>query len=107
MPQLVPLGRSRSSGLTFDESGRPYTMIDGRRVYQGEAASRYEEEPEAAVDNVENSEGGSFYTGKEKEITPSSRNTKPPKPGADANAKGTQMGGKAAMADFDAFQGQL
>ena len=95
----------RGGGLTFDESGRPYITIDGRRVYQGEAASRYEEGPEAAVDNVENLEGGSFYTGKEG--SNSSRNTKPPKPGADANAKGTQMGGKAAMADFDAFEGRL
>ena len=33
----------------------------------------------------------------------SSRDTAPPNPGADANAKGTQMGGKAALADFDAF----
>ena len=37
----------------------------------------------------------------------SSRDTEPPRRGADVNAKGTQMGGIAALADFDAFESRL
>ena len=40
-------------------------MDNGRRVFAGNAASRYDETPEAAVDNFENLEGGTSYTGNE------------------------------------------
>lgn len=56
---------ARGSGLSWSEDGRPYIMENGRRVFAGDAASRYNETPEAAVDNVENLEGGDFYTGNE------------------------------------------
>ena len=56
---------ARGSGLSWSENGRPYIMDNGRRVFAGNAASRYDETPEAAVDNFENLEGGTSYTGNE------------------------------------------
>ena len=40
-------------------------------------------------------------------LTVPTRETKPPTPGADRNAKGTQMGSRGALADFDAFAARL
>lgn len=88
----------RGSGLTFDESGRPYINVGGRRVYQGEAANKYNETEEAAVDNAENLEETSYYTGKEKaKVLP----TTPPAPTERKNENGiTQKGRVLSSSDM-------
>ena len=89
---------ARGSGLNWSEDGRPYIEDGGRRVFSGDAASRYEESPEAAVDNAENLEGTTFYTGTEGQSSTGRDSRR-------GGATGTQMTPKGA--DFDAFQKTL
>ena len=86
---------ARGSGLNWSEDGRPYIEDGGRRVFSGDAASRYEESPEAAVDNAENLEGTTFYTGTEGQSSTGRDSRR-------GNSSGTQMSPKGA--NFDDFQ---